>query len=96
MLGKILGLQDWVVGYGYTEFDAVHGYDTVLKCRSDDGIKIWLNGQEIHKHECQRSLRTGLDEVPIFVQEGKNRLLVKIDNYVADWGFCVAVPKPTF
>lgn len=95
-LSQNLGKQDWVLGYAYAEFDAVHGYDAVLRCRSDDGIRIWLNGQEVHKHECRRALRTGVDVVPIFVQEGKNRLLVKIDNYLGDWGFSVGVSKPTF
>jgi alpha-galactosidase len=91
-----LGPQEWVVGYGYTEIKSIHARDCVLRCGSDDGIRIWLNGKLVHTHEVARGCNVEADKVPIHLEEGINRLLVKIDNYTAGWAFAVVVPKANF
>jgi alpha-galactosidase len=95
-LGKHAGKTEWAVAYGYAEVESVHPRDVVLKCGSDDGIRIWLNGQLVHNHETVRNYSLGADQVPVHLPQGINRILVKIDNKRAGWGFGIAVPKPTF
>jgi alpha-galactosidase len=95
-LGKVVGNVDAAVAYAYTEIDSVHGRETVLKCGSDDGIKIWVNGKVVHANDVQRGHEHGSDAAPVFLEEGTNRLLVKISNHVGGWGFSVAVPRANF
>jgi hypothetical protein len=92
-LCQALGRHDWAVAYGYAEVHSVHARETVLRCGSDDGIKLWLNGQLVHHNEVGRTYAPGSDEVAVYLQAGVNRLLVKIDNYTRNWGFGLAVPK---
>ena len=45
---EALGQHEWCVGYAYTEIESIHARETVLRCGSDDGIKIWINGKLVH------------------------------------------------
>jgi alpha-galactosidase len=95
-LNRSLGAAQCAVAYAYAEVDSVHARETVLRCGSAGGIKIWLNGRVVHSHEEQRAHREGSDEVPAYLQDGTNRILVKIDAVSGGWGFSLAVPKANF
>ena len=95
-LDKVVGRAESAVAYAYAEIESIHGRETVLRCGSDDGIKVWLNGKVVHQNDTQRSYSAVEDEAAIYLQEGVNRLLVKITNQVGGWGFGVAVPKANF
>jgi alpha-galactosidase len=95
-LTSLLGASEWSVAYAYTEIESVHGRETVLRCGSDDGIRIWLNGDQIHSREVGRPYRPNDDEVAVYLRPGVNRILVKIDNYQGGWGFGVSIPRATF
>lgn len=95
-LNAAVGPCEWCVGYAYAEVESVHAREAELTCGSDDGIKIWLNGQVVHEHEVARGCSVNADRVPVRLQAGTNRILVKIDNYTAGWAFCVAVPPANF
>lgn len=95
-LGRLLGEVEFAVAYGYAEVESVHARDALLKCGSDDGIKIWLNGEVVHAHEVGRAYLPGSDEVAVRLRAGVNRLLVKVVNYTGGWGFGVSVPPANF
>jgi len=95
-LGRAIGNHDNAVAYAYTELESVHARETILKCGSDDGIKIWINGTVVHENDTRRGYTEKEDEAPIRLEEGVNRILVKITNAIHGWGFGVAVPKPNF
>jgi alpha-galactosidase len=91
-LGRALASEEFCVGYGYAEIESAVARDTVLRCGSDDGIRIWLNGRRVHDHEIGRGYKPCTDEVAIHLIAGVNRLLVKVDNYHGGWGFGVMIP----
>ena len=95
-LGKIIGPVEWAVAYGYAEIDSVHARECIMKCGSDDGIKIWVNGKVVHEHEVGRGYDGTPDAAPIWLHAGVNRILVKVDNYTNGWGFGVLVPRANF
>ncbi len=95
-LAVACGQVDWAVAWAYAEIDSVHARETVLRCGSDDGIRIWLNGERIHSNEVARGFIPTSDSVAVRLKAGKNRLLVKIDQYVGGWGFGVMIPKALF
>ena len=95
-LATELGAAEWCVAYGYAEIESIHPRDTVLACGSDDGIKIWLNGKQVHKNEVRRGYTPASDSVSIHLEAGINKILVKVDNYTAGWGFGVTIPKANF
>jgi alpha-galactosidase len=89
-----LGPHEWAVAYGYAEVESEIERETVLRCGSDDGIRIWLNGEQVHTHEARRPYHPHSDTVPVRLRAGVNRLLVKVDNAKYDWSFGVAVDSP--
>jgi alpha-galactosidase len=95
-LAEACGRHEWCVAYGYAEIESIHARETVLSVGSDDGIAIWLNGKLVHKHEIGRAFQPASDAVPVHLNAGINKILVKVDNYVAGWGFGISVPKANF
>lgn len=91
-----LGRSDWSVAYAYAEVESIHPRETVLRIGSRDGIRVWLNGRIVHHNEIQRNYVPNSDEVPVHLEDGMNRILVKVDSYGGKWGFSLAVPKPNF
>ena len=92
-LSRALGQNDWAVAYAYAEFHSKEAGNALLRCGSDDGIKIWLNGALVHHNEIGRTYAPGSDEVPVRLIPGANRLLLKVDNYTRNWGFGIAVAQ---
>jgi alpha-galactosidase len=90
-LGAALGRQDWAIAYAYAEVDSAQEREATVRCGSDDGIKLWLNGTLAYFNEVARAYCPGGDAVPVRLKTGVNRILVKVDNYTAGWGFGVAV-----
>jgi alpha-galactosidase len=95
-LGRELGRHDYSIAYAYTEIESIHAREAVLKCGSDDGIKIWLNGKVILDVDKARNYTEKEDSAVIYLAEGTNKLLVKITNHIHGWSFGVSIPKPNF
>jgi alpha-galactosidase len=91
-----IGRHEFAVAYAYTEIESVHPRDAELRCGSDDGIRIWLNGKLVHDHEVRRGFAPDSDKVLVHLKAGRNCILVKVDNFRSGWGFGVAIPKPNF
>lgn len=81
------GNVDYSVGYAYAEFEAPAPVDAWLGIGSDDGMKIWLNGEMVHDKWIRRPSRIDDDVVPLHLSAGKNRILLKIQNATIDWSF---------
>ncbi len=79
--------KDYTVGYAWTEFEVPNAIDAWLGLGSDDGIKIWLNGDLVHDRWIRRPSRVDEDIVPLHLKQGANRLLIKIQNVTIDWSF---------
>jgi len=82
---------DWSFAYAVAELDGGAGGPADLICGSDDGIRLWLNGERIHSHEVQRGCRIRDDHVHVTLLPGRNRLVAKIDNYTLGWAFAVGI-----
>jgi len=68
--------------------------DATLLAGSDDGIAVWLNTKPVHFNDVHRGVQSGDDQVPIHLQAGWNKLLVKISQGGGDWGFIVQLKAP--
>jgi hypothetical protein len=79
--------KDYVVGYAWAEFDSPRETEALLGLGSDDGVKIWLNGELVHDKWIRRPSRVDDDVVPLKLKKGVNRMLIKIQNATIDWSF---------
>ena len=92
-LDKAIGNFEWACAYGYAEIKWDKDEEVMFGFGSDDGIKVWLNGKVVHENEIQRGCSGITDILKLKLHKGTNKILVKIDNYIAGWGFCVAYGK---
>ena len=79
---------DFAIAYAWAEIDMPEPAKGVLGVGSDDAVKVWLNGKLVHEHWVGRSCRIDDDVVPVAFVRGKNRLLLKVQNFIREWGFC--------
>lgn len=92
-LTRVFGKIDLVLAYGYTEFIADSEQAAILAVGSNDGCRIWLNGEVVFDHASARGLVLDGDLVPVLLKKGTNRLLIKIEDQGNDWGFsCRLLP----
>lgn len=80
-------VRDYCVGYAWTEVTVPAATDAWLGIGSDDGVKIWLNGELVHDKWIRRQSRIDDDVVPLKLRTGPNRILIKIQNATIDWSF---------
>jgi hypothetical protein len=88
------GLHYDAVAYGLTYLHAPREMDASLAFGSDDGIVIWLNGTEVHRHDVGRPYTPKEERVNVRLREGSNTLLVKISQGGGMWGFGMHVETP--
>jgi CubicO group peptidase (beta-lactamase class C family) len=79
----------FAVAYAFAELSLPAARRGVLGLGSDDAVKVWVNGREVHTRWVARGLEPDSDIVPVSFVEGANRVLVKVQNIEGDWGFTV-------
>jgi len=88
-IAEVLGRADNVAGYLRAEIWSDVQQRARLELGSDDGVKVWLNGQLIHANNVSRGVSPGQDKVDVTLKRGRNELLLKVTNGGGDWGACV-------
>lgn len=59
--------------------------DAELHTGSDDGMRAWLNGEEIVKVNSSRAYKKANDKTTIHLKSGSNELLLKVIQGSGDW-----------
>lgn len=92
-LVDVFGKRDLVLSYGYTEFQSDAEQAAIIALGTNDGCRVWLNGEPIFDHASARGLVLDGDLVPVLLKKGTNRILLKVENQGAKWGFsCRLLP----
>jgi hypothetical protein len=65
--------------------------DVIFELGSDDGIKVWVNDELVHKINGARGLNQGEDKVDVSLQEGWNTILMKVTQDVGGWGASLVI-----
>ena len=79
------------VVYAYCEIQAEKKCKVPLLVGSDDGIVIWVNGKEIYRYNEARGSVRGEDIIVTTLKQGKNKLLVKVNQFGGGWGLFVDI-----
>lgn len=79
-----------VVCYYLVSLDSPVAQPTQLTIDSDDNCRVWLNGQEIHKHVGRRALGQSPDKVEAALNAGRNTLVVKVENLGGPGGVSIS------
>ncbi len=77
----------YVYGYAWAQIDMPEQTNAILGIGSDDAVKVWLNGRLVHRHWTNRTVVPDHDLVPVTFREGRNQLVLKLQNADQSWGF---------
>ena len=80
-------LGDNSANYIYRNFQSTTNQQVTLSLGSDDAIKVWVNSKEVLASKVSRGAAAGQETVQVPVQEGRNKLLIKIINGGGPSGF---------
>ena len=82
-----LDTPDYATAYVHTYVHSPTTQAVQLRLGSDDAIKVWLNGDNVHTSDVCRSYAFDQDVVDVILSEGWNRLLIKLNENCGDWRF---------
>ena len=81
--------ENWyMITYAWAQIEMSEEKKGVLGIGSDDGVKVWLNGELVHENWTCRGVEVDNDRVPVTFKKGMNQLVLKIQNGGGSWGFC--------
>lgn len=92
LLAEYGDLSD-VSAYGFAEIVSDEAVDAVARMGSDDGVRLWINGELVHEHNVQRSAVLDNDQVPVMLKAGKNALLIQVTQGPGAWKFCLRLTR---
>ncbi len=81
------GNDQFCYAYAWTEIEVPEDRTAWLGFGSDDGVKIWLNGEVLLEKWTQRPLLTEEDLLTLKLKKGKNQLMLKVQNMEIAWSF---------
>jgi hexosaminidase len=86
-LAAVFEPHETAVAYAYCTIDAPGAMQVMALLGSNDGATVWCNGKEVHHIHAKRSLIPDEDRFPLALQEGRNHLMIKVEQWKGDWGF---------
>ena len=93
-LAGIFTPNEQAIAYGLAYVFSSEERQTHLLIGSDDGIRIWLNGELIHTNPAYRGAYPDQDKIPVNLKKGWNTLLVKVLQGGGGWGYFVRFIDP--
>lgn len=84
------GRYELSTAYAFVEINSPSKRMARLYLRSDDGIKVWLNANNILTNDIARGMGEE-DILTVVLQPGVNRLVIKVRDYFAGWMFSARI-----
>lgn len=91
---QVIGDHGSVCAFAYTRIAVDQVQDVILRAGSDDGIKIWLNGEVVHEHAVDRGSDLDQDQAAGTLEAGVNELLVQCTQGGGGWNFLLRLTRP--
>lgn len=86
-LAGVLGMVEGAAAVAVCRIVVPDPAKAVLRCGSDDGIKVWVNGKAVFENDCDRGMAPDQDLIPVELNAGENRLTVVVTQRAGGWGF---------
>lgn len=86
---------DTCATYLYRTIHAPEARKLDIVLGSDDAVKVWLNGKNVHSKNVERPLKPDEDRVTLDLPAGDSQLLVKVVNYGGPYAFAFQSAEST-
>ena len=88
---KLFDDPDDGVAYAKTTMELEEGGKVKIGIGSNDGVKLWINGELVLSNQIARKAEPNQDILTVNLKKGKNDVLIKIDQTGGGWGFYFTV-----
>ena len=88
-LAKAFNNLEYHLAYAFTNVYSKQAQKVACLLGSDDAVKVWVNGEEVHSNYALRGVTPGEDRFEINLNAGNNTILLKVINGVRGWGYIV-------
>jgi arylsulfatase A-like enzyme len=92
-LTKLFKPSQEAVIYARRVFNSVKDGEMKIGLGTNDGVKMWVNGELVHSNVVGRTAIPNDDVVTVPFKKGENVVLLKIDQIGGGWGFYFSVMK---
>ncbi len=83
-----------VLAYAVTVLSAREACDTRLLLGTEDAVNVYVNGRRVWDKHVHRDMTFREDVIPIRLEEGINRILLKLDKRLGNWAFVAEIEDP--
>ena len=80
---------DRSIAYARTKVWSDKDQTVLTELGSDDGAKVWMNGEVVHANNTLRGYSVGSDKFKVNLKQGWNDMLIKVSQDTAGWEFSV-------
>jgi hypothetical protein len=92
-LDRVVGGEERVV-YLRTFVTAAADADAILELGTNDGCRVWWNGNLIHALNAGRPLVPGEDKLPVHLNQGVNTLMLSVFQQGGAWRATARLTDP--
>lgn len=93
-LDDLIRPNEQTIVYGLAYVYSPDDRAATLLLGSDDGVRVWVNGEIVHTNPIYRAAEPDLDNVSVHLKKGWNRVLIKDLQGAGGWGFYVRFADP--
>ena len=86
-LDKLISNESFVTAYAFTEINSEFEGLSLLALGSNDGGRLWFNGELVWDCQDARGFSPDDDVIPVSVKKGKNTILLKVEERGNRWEF---------
>lgn len=79
------------VAYLFARVRSATAKEAVLELGSDDGIRVFWNGEVVHHNPVPRGVQPAQDKVRVTLANGWNELVLKVSQISGNWGACLRI-----
>ncbi|MBC8184513.1 DUF4838 domain-containing protein [candidate division KSB1 bacterium] len=88
-LDEAVSKRSFVLAYGFREIESPKDQVVFLALGTNDGGRLWVNGERVWDFPEGRGLVPDSDIIPVLLRKGQNRILIKVEERGNKWGFCM-------
>ncbi|MBT3382933.1 MAG: DUF4838 domain-containing protein [Prolixibacteraceae bacterium] len=88
-LDKQISKKSFVAAYAYAEIESDFEGVFILALGSNDGGRLWFNGEQVWDCTDARGFIEDDDLIPVAVKKGKNKILLKVEERGNTWAFAM-------
>jgi hypothetical protein len=90
-LSRLFEPREFIISYARTQVYSPEDQKVPLFIGSDDGAKVFLNGEEVYRFLAVRTAAPDQDTVHLNLKKGWNRIMIKAENNFGGYAFYVRI-----